>query len=79
MKDKLIYETEKSAQKETHIINGSLTKGQSQHSETRIVFQQMVLEQLDIHMQNKIKLNLDTDFIFSLKINRSYLHLSVKL
>ena len=44
-----------SAERDTHKkSNGSLTKDQRQYNAAKIVFPQMVLEKLDIHVQNKL-------------------------
>ena len=45
--------------------------GQNQLGRKRIVFQQMVMEQLDIHIFKKIYL--DIDLTFYIKINSKYI------
>lgn len=47
-----------------NIGNRSLAKEQGQHNGPNIVSQQIILKQMDIHMQN---INLDTDLTQSTK------------
>ena len=66
---------QKKAQKQTHtnIASYSLARSKCVSMEKRWSFQQMMLEQLDIHMQKKKKKKLDTELTPLIKINSKWI------